>query len=457
VPEDDASVSSDDGGDDDEPLVGALPAKGALFSGLRRDMLIALGGYGGSYLGICMMLDRLADDLEQNRTFIPVTKMLQALRSDESAFILLHCIPTDLLASIIRGTVAYDFRRDGRKPRRYSKKTGGTYVAGLSISGRLGKFLSGREMERLAANIDKYIKAYDDFVMNGDTWDAGSAVSREQKRFVASVDNVYGKASRDESPRFIRNPVNRESTTALAAMFRRRMGTVPDMTEYHIQSPLMVGCNGAAKTLIEDRVAAHYPQSGLVATTRTWALTLCLLSYMGITPVVTTVAVLPTWETKHLPVSERIVTALAQSLVTQDGFNVDQPGNHTDRRSRTSLQTSRQMVMATQSWFRENLAKSVTHMNHELKLLNLLEAIRQKGPKPHLNVALDCCRRNVKELEKMGCHLALGEEKLRELLFRTQRKLAQWNESEKLLQDSNKCLEEILMVIRAKKQGSPGT
>ena len=413
-------------------------------------MLIALESYGGSYLGICTMLNQVADDLEENQSFVPVAKTVDALKHAESAYLLLHAIPSDLLASIIRGTVAYDFLRGGRKPHQYSKKTGGTYVAAVSISGRDGKFLSGKELGTLASLIEDYIEAYDDFVNNGFRWDENSGDSQTRKRFIASVDGVYGKTEPDASPRFVRKPAHRQSTKALAEMFRRREKAARDPDEQHIQSPLMVGCNGASKKLIKDRVAAHYPKNGLTATTHTWAITLCLLGHMGRKPIVTTVAVLPTWERNDLPLSERLVTALAQSLVTQDGFNVDQPGKHPDGHSHSSLITSRQMVMGSRSWFRDALDASIKHIAREREDAKVVGLLKEKGPKRGILTLLERRTRMRVDLQRLYVRVAQDEEKLEEQILEARHKQTELRETEEMVGNLARSLEEICLTIKSR-------
>jgi hypothetical protein len=205
----------------------------------------------------------------------------------------------------------------------------------------------------------------------------------------------------------------------------------------------MVGCNGAAGTNIEDRVKAHDQKSGLVNTTRTWALTLCLLSYMELAPVVTTVAVLPTWERGQLPMSERLVTALAQSLVTQDGFNIDQPGNRADQRSMSTLIGTKQVVMGLRPWFRSNLQQSTIHMNRELKFVNMVELLGESGPKPIPQPSSKQSRRLIRDLQAVSCEVADKEKKLEKLVFDTEYKNTELEEKALVLQNVSICLEEI--------------
>jgi hypothetical protein len=444
----------DDGYETEESLTGIREPTDRipLLSGLRRDMLIALESYRGSYLGICKMLDRVAADLEANQTFIPVSRTVDALRSAGSAYTLLHAIPPDLLASIIRGTVAYDFLRGGPKPKQYSKKTGGTYVVAISVEGRRGEFMSPPEMNVLAANIDKYVAAYDDFAGNGNKWDDGSNVSLAFKRFVSLVDRQHGNARPDASPRFIERPANREATIELARMFRRRASAAAGSDKPQIQSPLMVGCNGAVNTVIEDRVKAHDQRSGLAHTTRTWALTLCLMSFVGLVPVVTSVAVLPTWERKQLPLSERLVTALAQSLVTQDGFNIDQPGNHADQRSKSSLFNTKRVVVVCRPWFRDNLKQSIVHMNHDLELVKIVELLQESGPKSIPQALLNRSRRTGRKLQELSHSVGVNQKKLVDLLYVTERENAELKEQEAMFRNVNVCSEEIYGAVKARKE-----
>ena len=144
-------------------------------------------------------------------------------------------------------------------------------------------------------------------------------------------------------------------------------------------------------------------------------------------------SVLLTWERGDLPLSERLVTALAQSLVTQDGFNIDQPGNHTDMCGMYALALSRQMVMITGSWFRDNLERSNEHLDREIKQLNI--KMLQEG------VAVDEIVPAGDRLDAAGVELQTAlddaredEQELEELVFQMEARNAELEEEAELMQ-----------------------
>lgn len=74
----------------------------------------------------------------------------------------------------------------------------------------------------------------------------------------------------------------------------------------------------------------HLPENKMANTTHTWALTLCLLKHMGLSPEVVTIPVLVTLEQDDLPTAERLVSTLAQSHIGQLGYNIVEGGGKHD-------------------------------------------------------------------------------------------------------------------------------
>jgi hypothetical protein len=60
----------------------------------------------------------------------------------------------------------------------------------------LGQVPHGRELGSLAAQIGRYVAAWDDFDGNGRRW-VDSPASRSLKQFVAAVDGAHGPRAAD--------------------------------------------------------------------------------------------------------------------------------------------------------------------------------------------------------------------------------------------------------------------
>jgi hypothetical protein len=323
---------------------------------LRRQMLLALQR-SPSYLILARMRPNIAADIRINGYPIRTEAMAKSIESDE-AFRLLHVIPRDLLTSIISGTVAYDLWNGDIDP--YTPSTCGVYVMAIHICGRRGKFLSGRELGELATLVDRYVTAYDHWVRDGQRWDEGSEDSRRHRRF---VENVDGRET-SNGPRFVKSPLSRAITRELANMFRRRQIASIDPDAVHTQSPLFVG----------RRTGVGSP---LASTPTALNLTLGLLKVMGLRPKTGVATVLPTWRREDLPHAARLVAALGRSLVTQDGFNMEQPSGHPDHRAEDALGNTGRMVME-RGHYHENASKTVKHIQLESVLLDHLEVVKDR-------------------------------------------------------------------------------
>ncbi|RYP53031.1 hypothetical protein DL769_010575 [Monosporascus sp. CRB-8-3] len=82
---------------------------------------------------------------------------------------------------------------------------------------------------------------------------------------------------------------------------------------------------------------AHAPDlSSLASSSSMLKLMLACIRYMGLKPIVHTVPMVMVWEEEQIPLSEILVTVLAQSLATHHGLNVIQPGTNSSMDERTT-------------------------------------------------------------------------------------------------------------------------
>ncbi|TPX11315.1 uncharacterized protein E0L32_001133 [Thyridium curvatum] len=364
-----------------------------------------------SYHELTLLFDELADELDANNTgpvVIPVNDMQNAVRIDQHCEMLklLHQIPTDLCESIIRGTVAYDAKRGTNRPDAYSDDGPGTYVAGMSIDGRHGKFLSIAEISVLINDLTAYLDAYGIWQLPGGRWDPTIPGADRAADLIRAVDSQYGRPQADGSPRFVRNPAAAQKVRLLVENFRRRIdiGRDPTHNVWQTQSPLMVGCT--SKT-IGLRGREHDPAQGLGNTTYTWALTLCLIKRMGLVPSVTVRPVIRIWEREQLWRSKMLVTMLAQSLVTQQGFNVIQGGglktSHPTYMAHAKLVEARAYVCVRENYLRDNLAHTLDYIRNQQRFANCVQRLQGMLP-PSLEATLDSA-----EITMVGLKIAVNE------------------------------------------------
>jgi hypothetical protein len=171
--------------------------------------------------------------------------------------------------------------------------------------------------------------------------------------FAETVDTQFGSSAK-QGTRFIEHDKACRTVQFLINQLERRMD--PALDPPQIQSPLMVGCT---RTTMKKRTAQHRPQSSLHQTTNTWALMLSVLQHCGYAPIVQAVPVIANPHTEGFKLCERLVTALARSMVTQDGFNVTGAGGAGDTADAIEVETQRRYVLGELPIFRDNLERTV--------------------------------------------------------------------------------------------------
>ncbi|KAI0879085.1 hypothetical protein GGS24DRAFT_440675 [Hypoxylon argillaceum] len=276
----------------------------------------------------------------------------------------LHGIPRQVMGPILLGTIAAEFhpsRPRAQRPITYNGDGPGIYIAQISIEGRQGRGLNCHETESLVSWLLTYVYVFEQFEKNPDA-SLSTFSPKEKSRFekVASIDSQYGLKPSDMpklQPRFISGPVACRRLRRMIHMLQSRCavargGSDADREAWQISLPSMVGCADN----INERAVAHHPNparsDSLVYTTYTFGLVLCVLKEMDLTPEVTTVPVLRVWDYGQLRAAEMLVTLLASSLISQDGYNVVQGGN---RVGRGVGPDDRNYVLANCPFLRENL------------------------------------------------------------------------------------------------------
>ncbi|KAJ4417883.1 hypothetical protein N0V82_005940 [Gnomoniopsis sp. IMI 355080] len=303
-----------------------LPALADEAAQLPRYLLSQFADRKGNDNSISMQ-DVGANGKYKNRT----EKYLRtSMEADWRNFVMFLSIPRPMLESIVLGTVAWDYDPERGLDRGHYKQAQqfGVYVVGLAVQGRKGAWLTATETQTLVKNMHKYLEAYD-------VWDeAGawplSASGQEHKDFVAKVDNQFGIHKHDVS-RFITSANGREAMKDLLKGLEKRTerslqleprGDVP-----MIQTPLYVGMS----IELADRLPKHDPTKGinsiLTSSNKPFVFVLSLMKFQGQEPSPKALCVVRVWERRDLYFAETLVSALAHSMVCQDGFNRTECGD----------------------------------------------------------------------------------------------------------------------------------
>jgi len=309
---------------------------------------------------------------------------VKALQKEEELYTrLMLAIPRPVARSLVRHTVAYDSVSSaalGEPLYTYSGRHKGVYVASMAILGRGGKFLTKSELEELIRRLQEYIRAVKVYLKDGAVWKSAA-----DRKVVADVDTMFRVNVAIPGLRWGVTKLNLPKFEALVKMLERYRWNIAADGIPMKQCPLMVGCSQNA---VKDRCHSHTPESGMSGTTATWGLTLCLIKAMGLTPEVRTFSVLTTVEKAELPAAEKLVTALAESLVTQHGFNMVEGGGSPDNSTSPNGYAKRH-VYGEMSWLSDHAESVVNEARRRIALSDATSKKHSMFP----GLALDVIRR----------------------------------------------------------------
>ena len=323
----------------------------------------------------------LARDLARLRHVKPKATM-DALNEDANASVTLMMlwINRDVLYSLVRHTLAYDFSKrpsnSGHPPssKTFNPRHRGTYATSIAIKGRDGRFLIKVEIRTLIARLRAYVRAAD--YLPGINFWPNPAVRNAHTQKIEEIDCWYRRgAASPGNPRFLESARAITNTKLLIATLERYASFPGPGIEPLRQSPIMVGCT--SKT-IEERTKAHLPGSGLSNTTATWALTLCAIRSMGLIPEVVVVPIVVTESNDELLLSERLVTTLVQSFVEQDGFNIIEAGGQGDASHPGVTDACLANFYVSAPWVNNQLETALTEMARRSRIMGFCTAIEQQ-------------------------------------------------------------------------------
>lgn len=361
------------------PILGPT-AEIPLLEGPRLDMVKALRK-GDSYWDltrsfpdIICRLSGLSGTIDCRRTIL----VLENIEDEAStAWAVLHAVPRNVMASIVLGTVAYDFNKTHHRPSTYSDRGPGVYAIGISVNGRDGKWLTAKELRKLVRELLRYRDAY--LAWKEHQGNPVTVQDTELHDFVMQVDNMVGQSkTAGNPPRFVHDDAGEDLLASMIGSFTERFETSlrldPAGDKPMAQSPIYVGCSND----LETRVPQHKckpVKSSMALSNKAMTLTLAMMSFIDREGATTARTVLRTWKNNQLAVAEMLVAALANSYMTLDGFNRTEAGDREGNLSQLVLQGCSASVLGQQPYFYENITQSCEAMREEFEQIFKMAAL----------------------------------------------------------------------------------
>ncbi|KAI0879774.1 uncharacterized protein GGS22DRAFT_182821 [Annulohypoxylon maeteangense] len=351
--------------------------------------------------------------------------------------ILFHTLNRDILRSLVLGTLSYDlWDKDSNSWQNtystHSFDAAGSYVMTLSIEGRRGKFLNGKEIGQVRELLDTYERCCQAWIshMEEDAY-SFNELSDQQKRDLREallIDNemLSDKDKWDEEddyqqPALLRKTGDgsikaRETIGMLRDQLWARMNPHDDAT-YQCSSPSYVGCSQK----MGSRMPSHNPDGRTLASPSALhrILTSCI-RHIGLEVSVKIIPILPVWEPGQIQLSEVLLTVLAQSMVTVHGLNAIQPGT-SSRATIANVATyneTKELVWVKRTWLAENIRKSLNELlardiyERVFEPMVSEDEVKEKMEKVSENVPN--LRALVRELEELMNEQAYGAKELKE-------------------------------------------
>ena len=377
---------------------------------------------------------------------ITMTRVERAFENDEEFAqlrVLFHTIPRVVLRMLALRTLPYELsnRESAKWGDVYSPDGPAACVIALSIQGRHGRGLTGKECGRLRGHLDTYAFACSTWGAKHLETDYGQSQltpAEENALTIAMhIDNQYRETEKEwsdgdpfEKPRFCDSPATSAANIRLfCAVLARRAAREPDGDTPQESCPTYVSCT--AKDL-GGRTTRHTPDaSSLGDTSPVWGLFVSAIAYIDLRPLVTRIPIIKCWDEPLVPLAEILVTVIGCSMATDDGLNIIQPGTSgrgTPYKNRDAFDACKREVYVFRPFFKENLRASlaareafaglVDRMRANAKKIDgLLERERQLAADVDEAMAkADKAADRAEEVNKRGRALA---DRLREILDRT--------------------------------------
>ena len=293
-------------------------------------------------------------------------KCLRDVRDKGSrTWLILHCIPRELLVSACLGTIAFDFHKIRDRPKTYGDTGGlGVYILGICVAGRAGAWLTASELQVLIDNLRRYIQGYHAYCHHGNN--PPNVAACQLRDFVSRVDNAIGSHDSNSGPRFIDKDSVLPSMAALVKSLElRRVESLrhdPSGQTPLVQGPQYVGCSTSMSTRTQAyNVSAN--KSSLKKANKAYGLIVCLMSEQVLEPVAVTQPAVRLYDNSHLPAAEVLIAAMTNCYITQDGLNRTEAGGQFGRATAADLRESEDYVMARETFLHDNLVQTCADLN----------------------------------------------------------------------------------------------
>ncbi|TRX88795.1 hypothetical protein FHL15_010365 [Xylaria flabelliformis] len=266
-------------------------------------------------------------------SWINATIANKILKDTDQLEMLIHSIPRKHIRAIVMGTIGWHIApergasAEALRGNPYKRNGPGTYIATITIDGRGGRGLSGIEYQTLAEKVEDYLEARDASQVQAQLQ---TRRMKDLLKWANRIDRFFAhKRASLGTTVLVSTDRAYEKMRDLVKVFRsRHASTIQlDPNAHPIQGMSYVGC--AIKD-IRDRSASHHHHSTYEQSNYTWWLTMSCIKDMGLLPFVRISHAIRTWEPEQLPLSEILVTVLAQSMIEECGFNAWLPGGTVD-------------------------------------------------------------------------------------------------------------------------------
>ncbi|KAI1411324.1 hypothetical protein F5Y13DRAFT_191262 [Hypoxylon sp. FL1857] len=325
--------------------------------------------------GLFVLVIEMAKEWKK-QAHVPYKKVVKLFEEDgteehKQLRILFHTLHRKTIRSLVLGMIPYDLSDEvsSNWNNIYSPDGAGTYLVGLSIDGRHGAFLSRDETKKVISLLHGYkygcetwvVKEAEDAYGNSQMTRPGERQLRlalnidntmlpEDKKWEEGVDDYCEPGCMSSGKDRTRN------IEALIGMLGRRVDTDVDGGVHQLSSPVYVGCSHSVK----KRMVSHDPEAGdMKSSSNVLRLLVSCIRYLGLKVIVHTIPICMVWEESQIPLSEILVTVLAQSLISMNGLNVIQPGTNAKDVNQAVNERMKQHIWVKRPWFTENLEKSL--------------------------------------------------------------------------------------------------
>ncbi|KAI1206774.1 uncharacterized protein F4807DRAFT_469825 [Annulohypoxylon truncatum] len=350
-------------------------ARTPVISRAALDLLEAIDG-DVVYEEMFPLVVEMAKELRK-QSFVPcerIVGLFEAKGTEENNNLqyLFYSFHRKTLRALILGTIPHDVPEMNSSNREYlyPAQGAGAYLAGMSIEGRDGAFLSCNEIEEVIETLKLYREGCEAFELlaQADELDYGGSQLEDEDRlrltFALSLDNTFLPDHRRwrEGQDFTQPAGMAGKGVATIKLLERQLqkrlrykDTDPDV--YQFSSPAYVGCSDTIAT----RMAQHDPSSSSMhCTSMIRKLLMASIRQLGLRVVMRSYPILLAWKPSQVRLAEVLVTVLSRSLISAAGLNVIQPGTSRIPRNQSleRYEDNEMLVIVGREWLNDNVDAS---------------------------------------------------------------------------------------------------